>query len=94
MASPPVEEELSVEKTLVIVFDDEAKAQGASHAFQGLKTTATSLWTTLRLSSSIRMAALALQKSAVSVDWLEWSLDALSGDSSDCRGDPSALPSD
>jgi hypothetical protein len=53
---------------------------------RGLKTTATSLWTTLRLSLSIRMAALALQKSAVSVDWLEWSLDALSGDSSDCRG--------
>jgi uncharacterized membrane protein len=37
MASPPVEEELSVEKTLVIVFDDEAKVHGASHAFQGLE---------------------------------------------------------
>ena len=37
MASPPVEEELSVEKTLVIVFNDEAKAHGASHAFQGLE---------------------------------------------------------
>ena len=26
-----------MEKTLVIVFDDEAKAHGASHAFQGLE---------------------------------------------------------
>src|SRR6266849_2558624 len=29
--------EVSVENTLVIVFDDEAKAYGASHALQGLE---------------------------------------------------------
>jgi len=42
--TPGRKNKLPVEKTLVIVFDDEAKAYGASHALEGLEEHGDVIW--------------------------------------------------
>jgi hypothetical protein len=57
-----------VEKTLVNVFNDEAKAYGASHALEGLEQHGDVTWTSLQLLSSGQTEAFARKTLDVSAD--------------------------